>query len=129
MQWHNIIKHVDKPDTLASISCDLLSEPLDSDGADLGKGLEECVGKENLINVNSSLSGGGTASGDIKPAPCCCDMGSSSENRAKECDDASFVWEAGKTLGAGPRRDEGEILRRIVALEARDRVGRVQLKE
>ncbi|GAB4849425.1 hypothetical protein Ancab_004220, partial [Ancistrocladus abbreviatus] len=96
MQLHNIIKHVHKPMSLASISCDLypgrkkqvddgdtksvlpatsgeeqvqfndaarraaasdrLSEPLDSDGIDLGKGLEECVEKANLINVNSSLS-------------------------------------------------------------------------
>ncbi|GAB4849260.1 hypothetical protein Ancab_004064 [Ancistrocladus abbreviatus] len=280
MQRHNIIKHVDKPKSLASISCDLypgrkkqgddgdtksvlpttscreqvqindvarwvassdrLSEPLDSDSSDLGKGLEERVGKANLINVNSSLSGGFTASRDIKPVPCCCEMGLSSEDRAKtfkapedssplsgsiyignkrqlqykdstvklgggrkkmkskkkqkakatqdtqiegngrtqwqgqtaspvklsredrpsvvvqkgeitisgkyirdegiqnmnhlflrkqECDDASFVWEVGKTLEAELRGDEKEILRGIVALEARDRVGRAKLKE
>ncbi|GAB4854402.1 hypothetical protein Ancab_022988 [Ancistrocladus abbreviatus] len=62
---------------------DRLSEPLDSDSADLGKGMEERVGMANLINVNSSVSGGATTSRDINPGPCCCEMGSSSDNRVK----------------------------------------------
>ncbi|GAB4836594.1 hypothetical protein Ancab_001507 [Ancistrocladus abbreviatus] len=48
---------------------DRLPVSMESDGADLGKGLEERVELENLINVNSSLSGGATTRGEIKPVP------------------------------------------------------------
>ncbi|GAB4825485.1 hypothetical protein Ancab_008359, partial [Ancistrocladus abbreviatus] len=39
------------------------------------------------------------------------------------------VWEIGKILGTELRGDEVEILKRIDALEFRDRIGRAKLKE
>ncbi|GAB4848736.1 hypothetical protein Ancab_003463 [Ancistrocladus abbreviatus] len=219
---------------------DRLPVSVESDGAALGKGLEEHVELANLINVNSSLSGGATIRGELKPGPCYCETGLFSDSRTKvsetedfslghgelggcsvgleeggikevgsaegaggpnifsrvgwvglgfsnslmqnsealedrspnsrnkrmlrrthrpsaavqkgeitnsgnhisdggiqnmnrlflrklECDEASFVWEMGKTLGAEPRGHEKEILRRIADLEARDREERAKL--
>ncbi|GAB4837684.1 hypothetical protein Ancab_002536 [Ancistrocladus abbreviatus] len=43
--------------------------------------------------------------------------------------EAREVWEMGKILGAEIRGDEVQVLKRIDALEVKDRIGSVKLKE
>ncbi|GAB4839262.1 hypothetical protein Ancab_028788, partial [Ancistrocladus abbreviatus] len=84
---------------------DRISVPMESDGADRGKGLEERVERVKLMNSISSLHGRATTCGKSKPAPYCLETGSFDETRAKvsETEDLSLGRGGEGGCSVGPK--------------------------